>query len=98
MKLHYTGKNNLEITPALKAHADEKFSHIDAKFKNITNVYVVFTIERNDQVAEATVHINGIEVHATATSNDMYHSIDGIAEKITAQLIKHKEKAADHHQ
>ncbi len=97
MKLHYTGKN-LEITPALKAHADEKFNHLEAKFKKISNVYVVFTIERNDQIAEATVHINGLEIHATATSNDMYHSIDSMAEKITAQLVKHKEKATDHHQ
>lgn len=97
MQLHYTGKN-LEVTPALKAHTDEKLNHLAAKFNKISNVYVVFTIERNDQIAEATIHINGLEIHATATTQDMYHSIDSMTEKLLAQLVKHKEKAADHHQ
>lgn len=96
MKMHYVGKN-IEVTPALKSHTDEKFSHIDKKFQNITNVFVVFTIERNDQVAEATLHINGVEIHASASTHDMYHSIDALCDKLVAQITKLKEKMTDHH-
>ncbi len=96
MQLHYTGKN-IEITPALKAHTDEKFAHLNNKFQGITNVYIVFAVERNNQMAEATIHIHGKEINATATTNDMYHSIDAMIDKLSTQLAKHKEKLTDHH-
>ncbi len=96
MQLHYTGKH-LEVTPALKAHADEKFAHLNEKFHGMSNVYIVFIVEKNQQIAEATIHISGTELHATASSNDMYHSIDAMIDKLTVQLTKHKEKLTDHH-
>ena len=96
MKLHFAGKN-IEVTPALKALLEEKFTKLEHKFSHISNVYTVLVVEKNDQVAEATVHIDGIEIHATATSEDMYQSIEALAAKLTTQLTKHKEKLIEDH-
>jgi putative sigma-54 modulation protein len=95
MQLHYVGKN-IEITTALKTFTAEKFQPLEKRYNRITNVHVVFTVEKNDQIAEATIHANGAEIHATAKSEDMYQSIEALAHKLLGQLTKHKEKESGH--
>lgn len=95
MQLHYVGKN-IEITQALKTFTAEKFGPLEKRYSRITNVYVIFTVEKNNQIAEATVHANGTEIHASATSEDMYQSIEALAHKLLAQITKHKEKESEH--
>jgi putative sigma-54 modulation protein len=95
MQLHYTGKN-IEVTTALKTFTAEKFKPLEKRYSHITNVYVVFIVEKNDQIAEATVHANGAEIHATAKSEDMYQSIEALAHKLLGQITKHKEKESEH--
>lgn len=91
MQLHYVGKN-IEVTPALKAFTAEKFKSLEKRYHLITHVHVVFIVEKNEQIAEATVHANGTEIHATAKSEDMYQSIEALAHKLLGQITKHKEK------
>lgn len=96
MQLHYTGKN-IEVTPALKSFTEEKLQPLEKRFNHISNVYVIFSVEKNDQIAEATVHASGTELHATAKSEDMYQSIEALADKLLGQITKHKEKISEHH-
>ena len=49
------------------------------------------------QKAEATIHIAGGDLFAHADSEDMYAAIDLMMDKLDRQLVKHKEKAKDHH-
>jgi putative sigma-54 modulation protein len=53
-------------------------------------------VEKLDHIAEATLLIVKGEIHASATSNDMYAAIDELVDKLDRQLIKHKEKINDH--
>lgn len=96
MQLHYVGRN-IEVTPALKTHTEEKFKSLEKRHSQIGNVHVALVIEKTDQIAEATVHLNGAEIHATAKSDDMYHSIELLVDKLLAQITKHKEKTSEHH-
>lgn len=96
MQLHFVGKN-IEVTDALKNVTIEKFKHLEKRFNNITNVHVVFHIEHLDQIAEATVHYQGAEIHATAKEDDMYKAIDALVDKLMGQITKHKEKLIDSH-
>ena len=96
MQLHYTGRN-IELTDALKTFTAEKFNPIEKRFPHVTNVNVVFHIENVTHIAEATVHDNGIEIFASAESNDMYAAIEALAKKLLSQLEKHKEKIIDSH-
>lgn len=97
MKLHHTGKN-IDVTQALKSFTEEKLNKLAKKFSHISNVYIVYTVENATQIAEATVHIDGFEIHASADTQDMYQSIEAMIDKLNTQLIRHKEKLISDHQ
>ena len=96
MQLHFVGKN-IDVTPALKDYTAEKIKPLEKRYNHISNVNIVFHIENLTHIAEGTVHISGTEIHATAESDDMYASIDAMAEKLLGQITKHKEKIIEQH-
>lgn len=48
------------------------------------------------KIAEATIQVNGGELHASAEAEDMYAAIDGLMDKLARQLTKHKDKLRQH--
>lgn len=94
MQINITGKN-FQITPAIKTYAEEKLTPLDTRFNDINVIHVVLHIEHHDHIAEATLHYQGTEIHATAKSDDMYNAIDGLVDKLTGQMTKQKEKHID---
>ncbi|MDR3490749.1 MAG: ribosome-associated translation inhibitor RaiA [Gammaproteobacteria bacterium] len=97
MEIHITGRN-IEITPALKLFTEEKMEKLTHRHDTITSLQVTLHVENLDHAGEATAHVYGTEIHASAKSNDMYTTIDMLSEKLLTQLTKHKEKMTDHHQ
>ena len=97
MKLVIQGKN-IEITDAIRSYVDQKISKAVNHFKHLTNeVDVNLSVARNGRVnpkqsAEVTLYINGAVVRAEESSENLYASIDLVANKITRQLRKYKEK------
>jgi putative sigma-54 modulation protein len=65
-------------------------------FDHINNVHVVLTVEKLNQIAEATVHVNGTDLHAKAQNSDMYSSIDSLVGKLDKQILKYKGKKNQH--
>ena len=96
MQLHFVGKN-IEMTEALKKYMTDKFKPLEKRHGHTTQAHIVLHIERADQIAEATLHLDGTEIHASAKSNDMYQSIDLLVDKLLGQMQKHKEKIIDSH-
>ena len=47
--------------------------------------------------AEATVHVNGNNLHAESSDESMYAALDSLIDKLDRQVRKHKEKMTDHH-
>lgn len=97
MPINFTG-HHIEITPALKAFTEEKFTKLTRHSDRITSIHVVFTIEKLTHVVEATIKIDKSELHAHAEAVDMYTAIDTLIDKLDRQLIKHKEKLNEHRQ
>ncbi len=95
MQINFTG-HRMEITPALKTFAEEKFDKLERHFDKITAINVIFDVEKLRQIAEATILISKGELHASSESEDMYTAIDILVDKLDRQLIKHKEKSRDH--
>lgn len=95
MQINFTG-HNVDITPALRAFAEEKFSKLERHFDKITSISVVLDVEKLRQIAEATIFVSKAEIHASSESDDMYAAIDLLIDKLNRQLIKHKEKMKDH--
>jgi putative sigma-54 modulation protein len=53
-------------------------------------------VEKLAQKAEATVHINGANLFAEDTQEDLYAAIDHLVDKLDRQVLKHKEKHLNH--
>lgn len=96
MQLTVSGQN-IELTDALRDYVSEKIGRIEKHFDQVTNTNVVLQVEKNRQLAEATINARGAQLHANSEGKDMYAAIDSLADKLDRQVIKLKEKASDHH-
>ncbi|PUW46009.1 ribosome hibernation promoting factor [Cronobacter sakazakii] len=95
MQLNITGQN-VEMTEALREFVNTKFAKLEQYFERINQVYIVLKVEKVTQVADATLHVNGGELHASSEGQDMYAAIDGLIDKLARQLTKHKDKLKQH--
>lgn len=95
MQLNLTGQN-VEITEPLREFINHKFPRLEHYFEHINQVYIVLKVEKVTQIAEATLHVNGGELHATSEAQDMYAAIDGLIDKLARQLNRHKDKLKKH--
>ena len=96
MQLSITGRH-LDVTDALKDYVTNKISRLERHYDHITNVQVVLAVSKVVQTAEAIVRAgNHQEIFADAEADDLYAAIDALADKLDRQLIRHKEKLADH--
>ena len=91
-----TSGHHLELTPAIKTYVDSKLQKLERHNDRITNISVILSVDKLEQKAEATIHLNGKEFFANANSEDLYAAIDSLSDKLDRQLIKHKEKLKSH--
>jgi len=100
MKLVIHGKN-IEITDAIREYVHQKIEKAVSHFQSITNeVDVHLSVARNPrinprQAAEVTIYANGSVIRAEESSENLYASIDLVADKIARQLRKYKERRQD---
>ncbi|WP_417543991.1 ribosome hibernation promoting factor [Marinobacter sp.] len=94
MQLNISG-HHVELTPALKDYVSEKFERLERHFDHISNCQVTLEVDKVRQIADATLHVVGGEIHAKAENDDMYAAIDGLVDKLDRQILKHKEKSLD---
>ncbi|HVT63259.1 MAG TPA: ribosome-associated translation inhibitor RaiA [Legionellaceae bacterium] len=96
MQIQISG-HNMELTQALKDYVHKKAEKLNHHFQHIIAMSVVFTVEKEQQIAEATLTVNQFEAHAHASTTDMYASIDQMINKLDKQIQKYKEKIQNHH-
>lgn len=94
MQLNITG-HQVDLTDSLKTYVTSKFDKLERHFDHISNVQVTLSIQKQRQIAEATLHLSGAEIHANAEHQDMYAAIDSLIDKLDRQVLKHKEKHVD---
>jgi putative sigma-54 modulation protein len=100
MKLVIHGRN-IEITDAIREYVHQKIEKAASHFLNTTNeIDVHLSVARNPridskQTAEVTVYANGAVIRAEEGSENLYASIDLVADKIARQLRKYKERRLD---
>ncbi|NEP07172.1 MULTISPECIES: ribosome hibernation-promoting factor, HPF/YfiA family [Okeania] len=97
MKLVIQGKN-IEITDSIHEYVNQKIEKAVSHFQQLTTeVDVHLSVARNPrinpkQTAEVTIYANGTVIRAQESSENLYASIDLVADKIARQLRKYKEK------
>ncbi len=96
MQVNLTG-HHVEITPSLRSYVENKLERVERHFDNVTNIHVILSVEKDRQIAEATIHVNRGKIFADNEHEDMYAAIDGLMDKLDRQIKKHKEKLTNHH-
>jgi putative sigma-54 modulation protein len=100
MKLVIQGKN-IEVTEAIREYVEQKIDKAVSHFQTLTTeVDVHLSVARNPRIAssqsaEVTVYANGSVIRAEEKSENLYASIDLVADKIARKLRKFKERKSD---
>ena len=95
MQINING-HHVDLTDSMQDYVNEKFQKLERFFEHINNVHVVLKVEKLRQIAEATLHVNQAEIHASADDENMYAAIDSLVDKLVRQLNKHKDKLNAH--
>lgn len=93
MKIKITGKE-LKITEAINDYVERKMERIDKYFKDAENAEAEVTLktERELQIAEIAVVVDGEKYRAATEDKDMYASIDKDIDILEGQIRKSKTK------
>jgi putative sigma-54 modulation protein len=91
MQISITG-HQINVTRALRDYVGGKLERPMRHFDQLLDVKVVLGLEKLKHRAEATIKASRKTIHAVADAADMYAAIDALADKLDAQVRKHKEK------
>ena len=94
MQVTVTGRN-IELTPALKEYLVEKLQRAQKHFDHRLDCTALLSVAKNpsiakSQKAEITIKVNGNVIRGEESTENMYASIDLVADKIERQLRKYK--------
>ncbi len=89
--------NNIKVTTALKNYIDEKIGKLPKYYDRIQSAEVELIVQDNksaeeSQKVEVTLFANGTYFRCEEASISMYASIDIVAEKLSRQLQRYKQK------
>lgn len=91
MNVTVSGKN-LEITDALRDNVMAKLEKFGKFFKEDTEAQATLSVQKNRQIIEITIPINGSILRVEEATDDMYTSMDKALDKLNRQIQKHKTK------
>ena len=88
---------NLPVSDQLRDHVVKRFRKVSRQVSTLAELEVEVFEERNpaianSQVAEATLHLKGVTLRAHDASREMLHSINLVAEEISVQVKRHRDK------
>ena len=96
MRIEVRGRN-VEVDGELREHVLKRFRRVGRQVSELATLDVTVSEERNpaiadSQVAEATLRLKGVTLHAKEASPEMPHTIHELAEDIRRQVKRHREK------
>ncbi len=83
---------HIEPSAPLREYAEEKISRVKKYIEEPIEAHVVLKVEKFRHIAEVTIDANGLRLNGTEETEDMYSSIDMVANTIEAQVRKNKDK------
>ena len=94
MHVTVTGRN-IDLTPALKDYLVDKLQRAQKHFDSDLDCKALLSVAKNpsiarSQTAEVTISVNGQVIRGEESTENMYASIDLVADKIERQLRKYK--------
>jgi len=96
MRIEVRGRN-VDVDDELREHVIKRFRRAGRQVSELAMLEVIVWEEKNpaiadSKVAEATLRLKGVTLHAKEASPEMAHSVHELAEDIRRQVKKHREK------
>ncbi len=91
---------HIAVTDALRAHIEQKLGKLPRYFDQVQDAQAVLSVSKDRsrgkaQVVEVTVWCDGLVLRAEEASDDMYTSIDAVAEKLERQIEKYRSRVIE---
>ncbi|HSW86290.1 MAG TPA: ribosome-associated translation inhibitor RaiA [Rhabdochlamydiaceae bacterium] len=88
---------NLQVTEAMKNYAWEKLDKIERFHNHIMDAHVTMDIQKLEHSIVIILKIDHVEIKVSASSTDMYPSIDKAIDKLQTKLRRWKSRIQDYH-
>ena len=93
MKFQYSEKK-VKLPEKVHAYAEKKVMKLARYFEEDAEALIVFSVEKNRNKVELTVHGAGTWFRASESTSDMFASIDSAVATIEGQIRKNKTRLA----
>ena len=93
MNFHYAEKK-VSLPENVHAYAEKKVTKLQRYFKDEADALVAFSVEKNRNKVEITVHGANTYFRASESTSDMFASIDACVSTIERQIRKNKTRLA----
>ncbi len=88
---------HMDSSDALRHYAEERLSKIKRYFSDPLKVNCTFSVEKIDHIAQFDVTLrNGLQLHSSETTEDMYSSVDMALAKMERQVRRYKDRITNH--
>ena len=94
MKIEITARN-FKLGNGLKIYIENEINSLEKHYDRILDCHVILEKVKNDSIAELILRVYGKVLVTKDTSEDMFKSVDGAAEKLRRRLKKYKQKLKD---
>src|SRR5437588_9695840 len=96
MRIEVKGRN-FAVDGELRARVEKRFEKVARQVSDLARLEVELSEERNpaipqSQIAEATLYLKGATLRAREASENMVHSIHGVADELGRQVKRHRDK------
>ena len=89
MKIQFAEKK-ISLPGNVRAYAEKKVSKLDRYFREDAQALVAFSVEKNQNIVELTVHAGSTYFRASEKTSNMFASIDAAVSTIEGQFRKYK--------
>ena len=83
---------HFELTEETKQHVENRSRHFERFFQNIVDLHWTLEVDKHRHLADTSALVHGTTLTGHAEAADMRSAIDLAAEKMEAQLKKHKDR------
>ena len=80
MHISISGQH-LDVTDAIRDYTESKLDRLTRHSDSITRIEVVLRVEKPGK-SQASIHVAGADLHAASEHDDMYASLDLLADKL----------------
>jgi putative sigma-54 modulation protein len=95
MEVTFSGKS-VQITEREREYAHKKLQRLARYFRTTRDAHLVYSVQRNWQIVEVQLDLDGVLLRAEERTADFFTSVDGVVDKLEHQVKRFKGKITRH--